>query len=253
MKDGEMIDKDKVHNLFDSGLLDDPHCIGPQGIRMGGRSRPGVRPNLPFNVTDHGTKIWLIMCQDECCVHTLKEEQYAWIIPGLEMGDMPTKSDGDLCHLSEADAEFGCGCLSLVGKPGWISRKQLVEYIRAKRAGENPLIPHYSTVHMHAGKGNGKEGSWEGDDANMHFELMMDQFDILFNLVHRVCVQDVCHVSACMHALHALHVLHGTGPHPPTPLIMVCCRWLTHHWLVQMILLTSHVHKQSELHSNMGW
>ena len=132
MTDGGMIDKDKVHNLFDSGLLDDPHCIGPCGIRMGGRSRPGVRPTLPFNVTDHGTKVWLIMCQDECCVHTLKEEQYAWIIPGLEMGDMPTKSDGDICHLSDADAEFGCGCLSLVGKPGWITRKELVEYIRAK-------------------------------------------------------------------------------------------------------------------------
>ena len=52
---------------------------------------------------------------------------------------------------------------------------------------------------MHAGKGNGKEGSWEGDDANMHFELMMDQFNILFNLVHRVCVQDVCHYIS-MHA-----------------------------------------------------
>ena len=95
MKDGSMIDKDKVHNLFYSGLLDDPHCIGPRGIRMGGRSRPGVRPNLPFNATDHGTKIWLILCQDECCVHTLKEEQFAWIVPSLaidlEMGDMPTK------------------------------------------------------------------------------------------------------------------------------------------------------------------
>ena len=56
MKDGGMVDKDIVHNLFDSGLLDDPHCIGPRGIRMGGRSRPGVRPNLPFNVTDHGPK-----------------------------------------------------------------------------------------------------------------------------------------------------------------------------------------------------
>ena len=104
------------------------------------------------------------------------------------MGDMPTKSDGDICHLSEADAEFaiqfGCGCLSLVGKPGWITRKDLIGYISAKRAGENPPVPHFSTVYMHAGKGH--EGSWEGDDANMHFELMMDQFDILFNLEHKV-------------------------------------------------------------------
>ena len=62
------------------------------------------------------------------------------------------------------------------------------------------MIPHCSTVHMHAGKGNGKEGSWEGDGANMHFELMMDQFDILFNLVLRVCAQGVCKILACMHA-----------------------------------------------------
>lgn len=100
------------------------------------------------------------------------------------------------------------------------------------------MIPHCSTVHMHAGKGNGKEGSWEGDGANMHFELMMDQFDILFNLVLRVCAQGVCKILACM---RVLYVLHGTGHHPPTPLIVFGCRWLTHHWLVQMILLTSHM------------
>jgi hypothetical protein len=183
-KDGHMVDKDTVENLHDSGLLDAAGCIGPRGIRLGGMKRPGPRPNLPFNVNDHAQKVWIIMCQDECCVHTLKEERMAWVIPGLEMGDMPTKSDGDICHLSEADAEFGCGCLSLVGKPGWITRKDLIGYISAKRAGENPPLPHFSTVYMHAGKGH--EGSWEGDDANMHFELMMDQFDILFNLEHKV-------------------------------------------------------------------
>jgi hypothetical protein len=37
---------------------------------------------------------------------------------------------------------------------------------------------------MHAGKGH--EGCWEGNDAYMHFELMMDQFYILFNLEHKV-------------------------------------------------------------------
>ena len=137
----------------------------------------------------------------------------AWVIPGLEMGDMPTKSDGEICHLSEADAEFGCGCLSLVGMPGWITRKDLVEYIRAKRAGENPLIPHFSTVYMHAGKGH--EGSWEGDDANMHFELMMDQFDILFNLAHRVSIPDPVYVCAHdvnpndhMHVCRTVSILH---------------------------------------------
>ena len=95
IKDGGMVDKDTVDNLYDSGLLDAAECIGPRGIRLGGMKRPGSRPCLPFNVNDHPEKMWLIMCQDECCVHTLKEERMAWVIPGLEMGDMPTKSDGD--------------------------------------------------------------------------------------------------------------------------------------------------------------
>ena len=121
------------------------------------------------------------MCHDEACIHSLKEEQMCWLIPGVEMGAMPTKSDTE-----EADTEVSVGCLRLDGEIGKCTRKEMTNYIRAKHNGENPLIPHHSSIWMHAGKGNHQEGSWTGDDAHMHFELLMDQFDILFNLVHEV-------------------------------------------------------------------
>ena len=86
--------------------------------------------------------------------------------------------------MSESDCEFGCGSLSLDGKVGCITLKELTTYIKEKHEGKNPKIPLYSSVHMHAGKADHKEGlgSWEGVHAFMQFELMCDQFDALFNL-----------------------------------------------------------------------
>ena len=46
-----------------------------------------------------------------------------WIIPGVDMGDCPSKSRGDINHLAEADAEFAPGCLSLDGEIGQTERK----------------------------------------------------------------------------------------------------------------------------------
>ena len=62
--------------------------------------------------------------------------------------------------------------------------KTHVPLIRAKFRAEHLALEHMLVNLTGAGKGH--EGSWEGNDANMHFELMMDQFDILFNLEHKV-------------------------------------------------------------------
>lgn len=182
LPDGTYKDKDLIDNLYESGLLDHAECQGPRGINLGGCINPANQAVVCelAGAVDRPGKVWISMCHDECCVHSLKEEKMAWIIPGIEMGDMPKKSDGDICHLSEADGEFGPGCLSLTGAPGMISRTTMREYLRAKRAGENPLVPHHATVYMHAGGAN--EGSWEGDDANDHMELLQDMFDVVFNL-----------------------------------------------------------------------
>ena len=185
--DNSYIDKDTVPNHVEV-LERDVRCLGPRGIHLGGQVNPNNSSSvLPFcRHIDHPAKVWIILCHDECCVHSLKEETHCWLIPGVEMGEMPTKSDGEILHLSEADAEVSPGCLSLDGTIGRINRKDLKEYIRAKHAKENPRIPLHSSIWMHAGKGNHQEGNWEGDDAAMHFELLMDQFDILFNLVDEV-------------------------------------------------------------------
>ena len=187
--DKKYVDKDSVPNCYD--MLDpvkQPGILGPRGIKLGGQPNPEHASKiLPFcRAIDHVGKIWILMCHDECCIHSLKEEQYCWIIPGVEMGAMPTKSDGKILHLSEADAEIQNGCLSLDGRIGHITKKELEAYIQGKHNGENPQIPLHSSVWMHAGKGNHQEGSWTGEHALMHFELLMDQFDVLFNLAHKV-------------------------------------------------------------------
>lgn len=185
----QYVDKDSILNV--AQMLVQPTqygSYGPRGIHLGGQPNPSNANHiLPFcKAIDHPGKVSILMCHDECCIHSLKEERMCWLIPGIEMGAMPTKSDGEILHLSEADAEVGPGCLSLDGEIGKIYRKDLIEYIRAKHNGEDPLVPHHSSIWMHAGKGNHQEGSWTGNDALMHFEFLMDQFDVLFNLVHQI-------------------------------------------------------------------
>ena len=104
-----------------------------------------------------------------------------WVIPGVDMGDFPSKSNGDINHLAEADAEFEPGCLTLDGEISQTERVDLLKYHKDRAdPSADPLVPHHSSITMHAGKGH--EGSWYGDDALAHAELLMDQFDILFNL-----------------------------------------------------------------------
>jgi hypothetical protein len=186
--DGKYVDKDLIPDLEASGLLESPYCRGPRGTHMGGMPNPEFQTSdhiLPFaRAVDSVGKVWHTGCHDECCVHCLKEEGFAWFIPGVDMGDMPTKSDGDILHMSEMDMELAPGCLSLDGEVGAIQRKEMHDYIQGKHRGENPKVPLYSSVHMHAGKGH--EGSWMGDDAHMHMELLLDQFDVLMNLQHRI-------------------------------------------------------------------
>ena len=82
-------------------LLDDPACIGPRGLHNGGCLNPAnAEIILPFaRKIDFPGRVWIIMCHDEACVHTLKGERCCWMIPGVDMGDIPPKSDGEFEHL----------------------------------------------------------------------------------------------------------------------------------------------------------
>ena len=183
-----MVDKDDIignSDMWDRNkhLLEDPSCLGPRGIHMGGAVNPANAAKLlPFaKDMDFEGRIWHLACHDECCVHALKGERGCWLIPGVDMGDIPPKSEGEYEHLAEADLEIQGGTLSLTMLPGQISRTDMRAYIAAKRAKNlDYLVPHYSSVRMHAGQG--AEGSWFGDDSKEHFELIVDIFDILFNM-----------------------------------------------------------------------
>ena len=179
----KLIDKDRVKNLLKSGLTAAEHCIGPRGTNLGGGvSRASIFSPLSFipKELDHKLKIWIIVCHDECCVHTNEGEAFCWKIPGIEMGDCPPKSKGDIIHLADANAELKSGTLSLDGLLGMITRKELRHYIKMKREGKEVPVPKYITVWMHAGSAG--EGYWIGEDAMMQFELMSDIFDLIFNM-----------------------------------------------------------------------
>ena len=184
---GSFIDKDALIGTSDlyncnKHLLDDPGCMGPRGLHMGGQVDPGRKNDiLPFaKKIDFPGRIWILMCHDEACVHTLKGEGWCWLIPGVDMGDIPPKSDGEFEHLAELDAEHEGGCISLDGTVGQISRTQLHEYIKDKRAGQKVKVPRWASVRMHGGAGG--EGYWLGDDSAMQFELIIDIFDVRYNM-----------------------------------------------------------------------
>jgi len=109
-----------------------------------------------------------------------------WKIPGREMGDHPSKHHGTNLHTSETDFEITGGCLTLDGTQGHISKTAMETYIQGKHAGLNPPIPCYSAVDMESGLAAGKEGTWKGKQALMYFEMLIDQFNVIFNLHHRV-------------------------------------------------------------------
>lgn len=181
---GKMVDKDRVTNLLQSGLTNDHLCVGPRFTKLGGmRNNNDVKPLsfVPHHI-DRLDKLWITICHDECCVHTNEGQAYCWKIPGVEMGECPPKSKGDIIHLADACAELGAGTFSLDGELGMITRKEMRSYIRAKREGREVKVPTYYTVWMHAGSSG--EGYWTGEDAMMQFELMCDIFDLVFNMPH---------------------------------------------------------------------
>ena len=184
---GKYIDKDRIPDLMASKLLEDEACIGHRGVNLGGRVDPS-RSNtlLPFIKTDHNNKTWHIGCHDECCVYALEDEREAWFIPGIDMGDMPTKSHGDIEALAQMDNEFGAGCITLSGAVGQTHIKDMSSYIRDRHDGKDCLVPHFSSVRMYAGQGEGKDGTWAGKESLEHIEMIVDQFDVTFNLVHRI-------------------------------------------------------------------
>ena len=162
------------------------------GWKLGGEARPALEPSefksFSFlakevaDLIDHPGKVWIIMCHDECCVHTYDGQMYCWKIPGVQMGDCPPKSKDDILHIADANGEMEAGTYSLDGKLGMITLKELKAYIKGKHDGSNPLVPRYFTVRMFAGGGKGKEGWWLGESSMWQFELMCDIFDLCFNM-----------------------------------------------------------------------
>ena len=53
-------------------------------------------------------------------------------------------------------------------------------YIKAKHAGQNPIIPRHGDVTMRPGK-NG-EGWWQGEEKGEQVELLADIFNAVFNI-----------------------------------------------------------------------
>ena len=119
------------------------------------------------------------MCQDECCVHDDEGELWMWIILDEQMEDLPSKHHGNNLHTPEANIEEGCGMLSLTGKPGDITKGDLVKYITQKHARECVAVLLYSAVNMESGLADGKEGDWTGALALIQFELFIDMFNIM--------------------------------------------------------------------------
>jgi hypothetical protein len=76
---GKWVDKDKVTALLETGLTETPECIGPNGINMGGAAHPDHQ-NLEISFIpshiDRPGKIWVLVCHDECCVHTNEGQAY---------------------------------------------------------------------------------------------------------------------------------------------------------------------------------
>ena len=134
---GIWVDKDKVKGVLETSLTKAEHCIGPHGINMGGAPRPSTgHSKLSFtpNHIDRITKILIIVCHDECCVHTNEGQAYCWKIPGIEMGDCPPKSKGDIMHLADANAELEPGCFSLDGELGTYDHKERNEELHCSEA-----------------------------------------------------------------------------------------------------------------------
>ena len=156
---GVLIYKENEH------LLRNPLCLGPRGVHMGGLVDPSSEAPLGFTKADFKGRVWHIGCHDEACVHALKGERCnsCWLIPGVDMGDVPPKTDGEFEHLAECDSEMWGGTISLDGTIGQISRKELRSYIEAKRGGISALVPRYCSICFHAGASG--EGYWTGDDA----------------------------------------------------------------------------------------
>jgi hypothetical protein len=145
----KMVDKDKVKNLYTSELLKAALCICPRSVNLGGAPKSSEGAKLlsfvPAHI-DHVGKVWIIVCHDECCVHTNKGETYCWKIPGVEMGDCPPKHKDDIIHLADANAEMESGTYSLDGELGMITRKELRNYIKKTRAGESVSVPRHYTM-----------------------------------------------------------------------------------------------------------
>ena len=89
MINAKYVDKDKVKNLMQpeaAALLSTPGCVGPRGMKLGGEACPALEPSefksFSFlakevaDLIDHPGKVWIIMCHDECCVHTYDGQMY---------------------------------------------------------------------------------------------------------------------------------------------------------------------------------
>ena len=130
----------------------------------------------------------MIFCDDEVCCFASEGERFCWRFSGCIKGQTPAKNKGSARHLAGITWEGGNGYLSMdhggadaVPPPGGgvIMLDELREYIRAKRAAENPAIPRHANVMMRPGKN--EEGWWAGEEKQMQMELFCDVFNVVFS------------------------------------------------------------------------
>ena len=194
---GDDNDKDMCDDVVDwkQGAL--THA---RGFSFGG-SPHSKRDAPPPRLTE---PIVVIADDDEVCVFASEGELFCWRFEGMPKGATPAKNKGSARHVAGVATEVGNGRISMdhggtEGSPsddgGLIEMVDMKSYIKAKHAGENPIIPRHADVQMKPGK-NG-EGWWAGLEKREQVELIGDIFNVVYNTdLDLAGALSRCHVGA---------------------------------------------------------
>ena len=134
----------------------------------------GFRGSL-HSQRDPNEPIVVIAADDEVCVFASEGELFCWRFEGMPKGATPAKNKGSCRHVAGVATEAGNGRISMdhggaEGSPapngGMIEMSDMKAYIKAKHAGDNPIIPRHADVTMKPGKND--EGWWAGVGKSVH-------------------------------------------------------------------------------------
>ena len=174
-------DKDRCEDVRDWRHDELKHA---RGFGFGGslhaeRDAPPPKLNEPIVV---------IADDDEVCVFASEGELFCWRFEGMPKGATPAKNKGAARHVAGVATEVGNGRISMdhggaecspCPHGGFIEMSDMKAYIKAKHAGQNPIIPRHGDITMRPGK-NG-EGWWQGEEKQEQVELLADIFNAVFN------------------------------------------------------------------------